>query len=346
VGLLFSRHSPALQISFAEIKRHASEQDALFVGTPGSVSVREVKGRSFYYRQFYDASGRKAADYIGPVGDAAAEVRAKALRQRIEATAEIARDVRLLAQQGYVRADPRTVAVLGAIANHGLFRAGAILVGSHAYGALLNALGVRAGAFATEDVDIARATALELAGGETFEQILALSTVRLVPVPPLGRKGHVTSYKAPGSDRLRVDLLAPARGATVSTVAVPELQTHAAALPYLAYLLDEPVEAVVLGRDSAVPVLVPRSERFAWHKMIVSQSRSDTSEKRRKDIEQASVVVAVLAEDAPAALAAAWERVPRSARSRANEGARAVLARLEATKDERAVDVLRELLGR
>jgi hypothetical protein len=75
------------------------------------VGVRVVKGGSFYYRRFYDAEGRKAAEYIGAVGDPGAEERAAALREQIEASAGSAQEIRMLIQQGYVRADPRTVDV-------------------------------------------------------------------------------------------------------------------------------------------------------------------------------------------------------------------------------------------
>lgn len=70
-------------------------------------------------------------------------------------------------------------AILGAFANHGLFRSGAVLVGSLAYGAVLNELGIRAAAFATEDVDLARGEPLHIERAGSFEQILAASTVVL-----------------------------------------------------------------------------------------------------------------------------------------------------------------------
>ena len=341
---LFSRHSLVLQTSFAEIKRRATELASVPVGSPGSVGIREVKGRKFYYRQFYDASGRKAADYLGPVDDAKAEARARSVREEIAATTSLVKEVRILVQQGYVRADPRTSAILGALANHRLFHGGALLVGSHAYGALLNELGIRAAAFFTEDVDIARGEALQIAGDGNFEQILAASTVPLIAVPGLGRKAPTTSYKAPGNDRLRVDLLAPARGRDTTTQAVPELQAHATALPYLAYLLEAPIEGVVLGRESVVPVRIPRAERFAWHKMFVSQARSATSEKKNKDILQASVLFAALVEDAPGALDEALAAMPRGARSKAMAGAKAVLRQLDTAGHERAAEALKDLL--
>ena len=141
---LFSRHPLLLQTAFSELKRQAMEQPFVLVGTPGSVSVRAVNGRPYLYRQFYDAEGRKAAQYIGASDDGAAARRAEAIREQIALTKALVKDGRLLAERGYVRTDARTAAIVAVLANRGLFRAGAVLVGSHAYGALLNDLGVRA----------------------------------------------------------------------------------------------------------------------------------------------------------------------------------------------------------
>jgi len=341
---LFSRHSLALQTSFAEIKRRALELSAVPIGSPGSVGIRDVKGRKFYYRQFYDARGRKAADYLGPADDEEARQRADAIREQIAETTSLVKEVRILAAQGYVRADARMGAILGALANHHLFRLGAVLVGSIAFGALLNELGIRAPAFATEDIDIARGEPLQLEAVRSFEQILAASAVPLKAVPGLGPKAATTSYRALGSDRLRVDLLAPARGREVRTQAVPELRAHAMALPYFGYLLWAPLESVVLGRESVVPVRIPRAERFAWHKTFVAQARSVTSEKRAKDLLQASVLIAALVEDAPGGLEDAWAALPQGARSKAAAGAKAVVNQLERAGHERAAETLKGLL--
>jgi hypothetical protein len=339
---LFSRHSLLLQTGFSELKRRAVEQPFLLAGTPGSVGERNVNDRRFYYRQFYDAQGKKSAEYIGPVGDPESEARASAVRDEIELANTLVREARVLGQQGYVRLGGRAGAILASLANRGLFRAGAVLVGSHAYGALLNELGVKGAVFFTEDVDIARGRPLEvaLAPTETFAQILAAPTVPLHPVPGMNRKAPSTSYKTPGGDRLRVDLLVPAEGSEVTIRAVPELKAYATALPYLAYLLSDPADAVVLGRESVVPVRVPRPETFAWHKMLVSQLRGETREKRGKDTSQAAVMVAVLAEDSPDALKDAFDALPRGSKGKTRAGAKAVLAVLEREGHGKAVEEL------
>jgi hypothetical protein len=126
---------------------------------------------------------------------------------------------------------------------------------------------------------------------------------------------------------------------------VPELRAHAAALPYLAYLLRTPQAGVVMGKEGVVPVSVPRPEAFVWHKMLVSQLRGETLDKRTKDLEQAAVLVAVLAEDAPDSLGGAFEALPRSARSATRKGAARVTAMLEKGGHSRAAEVLGEVMG-
>jgi hypothetical protein len=343
---LFNRHPTLLQTGYSELKRRALEQGSVLAGTPGSVGVRAVGERQFYYRQFYDALGKKRAEYIGALGEARAEARAAKTREAVELATTLVKEVRALARDGYVRVDGRASAVLGALANRGIFRAGAVLVGSHAHGALLNELGVRGPAFRTEDVDVGRGRALALALGpeESFETVLAESFVPLLPVPSLKRNAPSTSFKTRGADAFRVDLLAPARGAEITTLAVPELRAHAAALPYLAYLLREPRVSIAMGKEAVVPVNIPRPESFAWHKMLVSQLRGETRDKRAKDLEQAAVLVAVLAEDEPDALSDAFKSLPRSARSVTRAGAARVMAILDESGHERALEVMRGIV--
>jgi hypothetical protein len=78
--------------------------------------------------------------------------------------------------------------------------------------------------------------------------------------------------------------------------------------------------------------------------MLVSQLRGETRDKRAKDLEQAAVLVAVLAEDEPDALQAAFEALPRSARSATRTGATRVIALLDQAGHSRAVEVVREIV--
>lgn len=342
---LFTPHLPSLQTAFSDLKRQASEQRFLLVGTPGSVTERLVNGGSFFYRQYYDLGNKKAAHYIGSVSDEDAKKRADELREQIDVANALLATARLLSRGGYVRVDVRTDAILVALANNGIFQAGAVLVGSHAYGALLNELGARAAGYATEDIDVARDRALQLSSGKSFEAMLADSSIELLPVPQLDPRKPSTSFKPKGADRLRIDLLVPSTSAEVKVVEARDLKAHATALPHFRYLLAEPIETVVLGRSAVIPVRVPRPERLVWHKMLLSQIGDRPRDKRMKDVEQASVLFAILTEREPGALEEALRDLPTSARTRTKTAATQVLKRLEEASNEQAVGTLRTLIG-
>ena len=108
--------------------------------------------------------------------------------------------------------DRKSFATLASLANHGLFRAGALLIGPHAYGALLNAIGVRAVPYATEDVDIARREALVLPGVPAFLDMLRETGIELCAVPQLKHGAPSTSFRERSGSRMHVDLLVPSSG--------------------------------------------------------------------------------------------------------------------------------------
>lgn len=115
------------------------------------------------------------------------------------------------------------------------------------------------------------------------------------PVPGLNdRAGPVVFENA---DRFRVDFLTPHRGSDDqmgSPLSMPALGGAAAQpLRFLDYLLHRPVRSVVL-HGPGVPVQVPAPERFAVHKLIISNRRRDDplgQAKARKDVLQAAELI-------------------------------------------------------
>lgn len=67
-------------------------------------------------------------------------------KRRIAEANGIASSVRMLGREGFQVMPPKHTAAIAPLARHGLFEAGAMLVGSHALGIVLNKLGVRASA--------------------------------------------------------------------------------------------------------------------------------------------------------------------------------------------------------
>jgi hypothetical protein len=317
---LFASHSRPLTVLHSEVERVALEQQKAFVGTAGSVIERtNAAGFRYYAHQSYDAGGKQRERYLaGPVGDADADAMADEWRTRIKEVKELVPTLRMLGREGFALVDSKTYATVAVLHNHGIFAAGGMLIGSHAYGVLLNRLGVRAAPYATEDIDIARreALAFEKMPAKGLLEVLRETGIEFVEVPSLDRKRPPTSFKEKGRARFHVDLLVPSPDDTFPVIPVPELAAHATGLPHLKYLLAESQLSVVIAREGCCAVRVPLPERFAIHKLIVSRLRSGRSARSEKDIHQAAVLCAALAETHPGAVEAAVAAVPGRATKR------------------------------
>jgi hypothetical protein len=117
----------------------------------------------------------------------------------------------------------------------------------------------------------------------------------------------------PGGSRLKVDLLVPSPDETYPTIRVPELNAYAQGLPYLKYVLSNSQEAPILSPHGVVMVRVPVPERYAIHKLMVSQLRGTASSKAAKDLRQAATLLEAVVERFPGAIEDALSAVPKSA---------------------------------
>jgi hypothetical protein len=348
MAALFELHASALMVLYGDLENFARRQTVVLPGTPGSVLERtNARGYRFYAHQYYDANGRKLERYLaGPVGDAAADEKANDLEQRIGEVNAALKNIRLLAREGFKLVDAKAFATLAALHNRAVFEAGAVLVGSHAYGALLNQLGARAAQYATQDLDIASGAELAFAQPpeKSFLEIIRESGIAFTEIPQLNKRKPSTSFKEAGHSFFQVDLLVPSPTDDIGTAPVPELKAHATALPYLKYLLAESHASMILAREGCCMVRVPAPERFAVHKLLVSQLRKQRGEKSMKDVSQASVLFAILAERHPGALEQAARSVPGSARRHLKAAAGVARAQLES--HPRAIEALDSILAR
>ena len=92
---------------------------------------------------------------------------------------------------------------------------------------------------------------------------------------------------------------------------LPALEGDVQPLRFLDFLLYREIEALVL-HGTGIPVKVPAPERFAVHKLLVAARRRTDSTgltNARKDLEQAALLVRVLATDRPEELQDAWEEM-------------------------------------
>ena len=177
-------------------------------------------------------------------------------------------------------------------------------------------------AFANEALGGLAGLALGLAAENAFASLLAESGLRFVPVPGMPSSKPSASFKLPGAEHLIVDLLIPGKELG-RIVEVRELGTHAQTIPLLDFLLEDPVDTVVLSPNQIVPVRVPAPERFVLHKLYSSESRRSAPGKSVKDREQAAILAAALEDDLPGRLRHVWKSFPRAGRPAVARAAKA-----------------------
>ena len=323
-SIKLKRFDLSFRTAYAQAKELALTQREVPLHTPGTLQVETRKGSKFVYRYRYDANGKRVAEYVGPEGDKETVAKAEAIADEIRAVSAFADASGNLRKVGFCSADNSTAVTVARLFNAGIFRGAAILVGSHAFGALLNELGYSTHFPMTEDVDIARANRIEIAalpeGG--FLALLRETGLPFQEVPELKRGAPSTSFKVRGR-ALKVDLLVPSKGEPYRTVKVPELKAHATGLPFLGYLLDGPAQSILIGRDRLVPILVPNAGRFCIHKLAVYALRSGSDNpKRDKDAFQAAALAAALAPEQDFALRDAIGAMDRTLRAKVRPGAR------------------------
>lgn len=340
----FARHDAAGQAKYQEVKQLARGQARVLEGTPGTLKRRTQAGRQYWVREHIRVDGRKVDEYLG-AASALDRQRVDAARAEIELAKALASGSARLRLFGYQRVERAPAAVLQVLFNHGLVRAGLTLVGSHAYGVLLNELGAAAPAYRTRDLDVARTGTLAVAlpADMSLQHLLRETGLPFAPVPGMPSHKPSASFKLPGAEGLAVDLLVPGPRAG-DLVPVGELHAFAQTIPLLDFLIRDPVDAVVLSPNQVVPVRVPSPERFVLHKLYSSQSRRTERDKVRKDLEQAALLAAALEEDAPGSLRDAFRRAPATGRPAMRRGA-AAAARLLPASSEPALAALHAIAG-
>ncbi len=278
----------------------------------GTPFLKKAKDRRYWYVQ-QRIGGRVVDRYLGPD--------TSELRDRIDQAKSVTEDKRsfdrrcasMVAQlraAGVPALDRDTGKLLNAMARVGTFRLGGTLVGTHAFRFYSAELGVRfPGSLGiTSDVDIAAFENLKLVIDDKVAPTLAdtFKALKLAPAPGLDRKKRPTRW-AMADGGTTVDFLSPKMQEKKETILLEALGIYAQALPFLNFLIADPVPAVGLYR-SGVLVQIPRPERYAVHKLIIASRRHTTvAAKAKKDLAQAQVLIGILSEDRPAELATAFE---------------------------------------
>ncbi len=339
------------QTLYAELSERlrALEAARSFASLTGVFAKKRVSSADYWYFKTSEGAAGQREYFVGVDNRETHAVMKNYAAGRAEARASMAQIDRLCAmlrQGGALLTDTPSARVIAALASAGVFRLGAVLVGTHAFIALGNVLGVRwQSGLRTQDIDLAANRVLHVAVPQTeadLPRALDALNMGFLPVPGLNPKQHETSFKVRGQT-LRLDLLTPARGPRDGKpVIIRRLKAVAQPLELLDYLLEAPV-AVPLVNSGASLVNVPDPARFALHKLMVSGRRQAFEQtKAGKDRQQAAEIIEVLYEDRRGDLGlaiAALNKRPEAWRTRL----RRELARLPKELNTARTLILRQL---
>jgi hypothetical protein len=277
----------------------------------GTFSTKTAKDRVYWY--FLPArtpqNPAPTQRYVGPETE---ELRARIAQHRAAKATEKAQRalVRSLTHSYNVPGPlPAVARVVEGLARSGVFRLRGVLVGTVAYQTYAAMLGVRlrGALMQTSDVDVAQFLSVSIAvqdHTESMDSVLQGIDPSFTRIPNLGRSAS-TRYVS--NQKLRVDFLVPNQGADDDEpLYLPALNTAAEPLRFLDFLIYEPVKAVLL-HGAGTAITVPSPERFAIHKIIVSQRRKAEEAKAKKDLQQSATLIQILAQSRPEELKSAWE---------------------------------------
>lgn len=302
-----------LQTAYADlVERCAVDDFAREFPPTASFYKHVVKERTYWYAQFRDGE-RARKKYVGPDSEA---VRSRVENHALAKSAWKERRSIVVALQraGMPVPDALSGTLLEALANAGVFRLRAVLVGTLAFQVYAPMLGVKlpGALITTTDLDVAQFRDVSVFIAETESTIPVLEILRGVdasfrPVPRLTEKHAATSFV---NDRqYRVDLIAPNRGPdSDEAFDLPALGAQATNLRFLDFLIRHEVPAAVLY-GGGVLVNVPAPERYALHKLIVARRSHESSVKVDKDIAQAATLIEVMAERRRYELRDAWDEL-------------------------------------
>lgn len=214
---------------------------------------------------------------------------------------------------GCAGALPRHVKVIRRLAEYGLFPAGGILVGTHAFLALGNMLGVHWGETSrTQDSDFAHAgksLALALPADIEVHAHDAIDSLGMgfLPVSSMVARTGAT-YLNPRDPAFRLDFLTTLHRGGDKPYEHPTLHIMLQPLKFMEYSLVDVQQAVIFSQQGVVLVNVPHPARYALHKLLVAGERGAAfAAKSAKDIQQAAALLAFMQEQRPWEVTAAQE---------------------------------------
>lgn len=301
------------QAAFAGLDVAARQADLrrCIADLPGGFSKKTVAKRDYWYYQIKLPHGVPQQVYVGPDDEATRQLMAahadSTRRSELSALSKMAR---ASIEYGCADIPLKHARVIERLRDYGFFSAGGILVGTHAFLAYQNHLGVRwsGGAFtvdldfthAGKNVSIALPSTLKLDGRAAIESL----GLGFIPVQ------SNTTFKKPDEPDFDLDFLTSVGRMGDKPVHIAALNLTLQPLKFMELSLEDPMRATLLTRHGPVVVNVPQPHRFALHKLIIHGERPLAQRvKANKDVVQAAALIDYLLVHDGDELIGTWEDV-------------------------------------
>lgn len=312
-----------------EVTRHA-ELSRSIENLSGSFNRKTVKGSTYWYYQFTEGAGGKTRQqFVGPDSEELRQLVARA-RKKSKTSPPIGRLAKAAMMLGCAATTPTHFRVIRRLNEIGFFRAGGVLIGTHAFLAYGNALGVSWGDLSrTQDIDLAHAgnhIELALPASLTIETRGAIESLEagFLPVPGFGPKDRSATFISKADRQLRVDFLTPMVGGRDKVQAHDDLGVNLQPLRFLEFVLEDVEQAAIISAVGVVIANVPDPARYALHKLLVHAERRERNPvKAQKDLRQAAALIDVLYGDRRDGVVSLWKDILKRGpgwRSRARIG--------------------------
>lgn len=285
----------------------------------GNFVTKKINGEAYVYFEHYVPGGQRKQIYLGKETSTSVKKLIKEYSENKADIHDMEANIRRLGIQVLAETESKTdnasMTVIRSLSDAGVFRAGGVIVGTHAFRSIGLMLGVvwPASSSTTSDIDLAAPHTVTLAlpmVTTPIPDVMKSLQMGFFQVPALNPKHPSTSF-AIRKQRLKLDILTPKTTESSAPVVIPRFGCAAQPIDYLSYLIESPAHAVLLDAN---PVLinVPQPARYALHKLIVSQKRDRSrGEKSVKDLEQAHQILSVIYKSHPYDLGIAWNDLVR-----------------------------------
>lgn len=308
---MFLELSAVAQTQYANLAQAARQHDLQrsIADLPGGFVTKAIKGHDYWYYQYKLPDRTPQQFYIGPDDEGTRvliEAHKNPLAQR--ARKHLIDMCEAVTALGCYNVISKHAKVLERLAHHGLFRAGGVLVGTHAYLSYQNRFGIRwTGGETTVDLDFAHpGKNISIAINEhlKIDGHAAIESLKMGFLPV----SEGTRYVKDDEPDFDLDFLTCLHRGGDAPVHMPQLKLTLQPLRFMEFSMQDPAISVLVASSGPIVTNVPRPERYALAKLMLYPQRlaGTQPEKANKDLLQAASLIDYLSQDEPDALQEAW----------------------------------------